>query len=101
MYNDLLNYQQTEQIIAYEEFRSQFGQSDQVKLERLKDRRSRLQTVVNSFSTPLKEIIKGKYFENKTLYEIADEVKFSYQYVRQLHGNFIKYLKELDKYIKY
>ena len=72
---------------------------DKLILADLKDHRETLVKFIESFDDLNSQILRKKYIENKSLYEISEELAYSYGYIRQCHSELVLKIKENDKYL--
>lgn len=64
------------------------------------DQIEELKDIVSNFDGLDVQIIRMKHIEKMTLEGIAEEIKYSYSYIRQRHAAIVKTLKFLDKFIE-
>lgn len=62
----------------------------ETRKEELIRRKKEIISLVDKFEGLEHKILKMKYIENKTLEEVAEELGYSYQYIRRKHAELIK-----------
>ncbi|MGF3073214.1 hypothetical protein ACQV2T_06680 [Facklamia sp. P13069] len=67
------------------------------ELEILKDRRDKLTNLIKGFEDLDSQILVMKYIEKKSLFEISEDLGYSYQHIREKHSRLVQAIKLADK----
>lgn len=72
---------------------------DKEILEDLKSHRKTLLNFIDTFEDLDSKVLKLRYVKGLSLYEIAEELGYSYDHIRRCHSNLVKVIQLYDKHL--
>lgn len=121
MFSWLKDYQTLQDKINYLEFKIDFAKKEidqydlvderkdkaiseiaglNKELKLCNDKKSALVKLVYTFKGIDQEILRKKYIEGKKLQEVADELNYTYEYIKRRHANIVRTINVIDEWRK-
>lgn len=66
------------------------------ELKYLNTRQDKLKQLISKFDDLDSQILIGKYIDGKTLYEVSEDLTYSYSHIKNCHSRLVKMLYLLD-----
>lgn len=96
---DLSNQPLTKDSIAADLINGTYIKRDETELAHLINLRFDLVKFVNQFDDLDSKILKLKYIDGLSLYEIAERTGYSYMHIRRCHSSLARVIQAYDKFL--